>query len=357
MTDQAGYTSNTTLEAIADRLRAVNTILISTHVKPDGDAIGSTLALARALMRLEKDVTVVHHGPWSHRFDPYLGDVEILHYEGQCDLPETEAIVIADTGAWSQLTRLKPHLEPRHDKTIVIDHHRHGSDCAALRFIEPEASAVCEPMARLCKLLLDVEKLPVDIAEPLYFGIATDTGWFRFNSVRPETFHLAAEFIAAGVDQSAIYRHIEQGDNVPSLILLRKALDSMELLNENGSALMLLTQENIKDAKADPDDTTGLIDVPQRVQSIRVVGLVVELRPDLTKISLRSKPGDQPGEPFVNVDLLAGVFGGGGHVHAAGAKVGKPVAEVLTELRELLNDPDEFIGLHQELTSRLEGEA
>ncbi|MFG0252793.1 MAG: bifunctional oligoribonuclease/PAP phosphatase NrnA, partial [Phycisphaerales bacterium JB038] len=299
MTQQAGYSSNTTLAAIADRLREANSILIGTHVKPDGDAIGSTLALARALRRLGKEITVVHHGPWSHRFDPYLGDIEIMHHEGQGELPETDAIVITDTGAWSQLTRLKHHLEPRRDKTIVIDHHRHGSDSSAWRFVEPEASAVCEPLARLCKLLLEVERLPVEIAEPLYFGIATDTGWFRFNSVRPETFQLAAEFIAAGVDQSALYRHIEQGDEVPSLILLRKALDSMELLNDNGSALMLLTQRDIKEAKAEPDDTTGLIDVPQRVRAIRVVCLVVELRPDLTKISLRSKPGDQPDEPFV----------------------------------------------------------
>jgi phosphoesterase RecJ-like protein len=354
MSDKTGYTSNTTLETIAQTLRQARTVLITTHVKADGDAIGSTLALARALIRLGKEVTVVHHGPWSHRFDPYLGEVKITHYEGQCELPETDAIVITDTGAWSQLTRLKPYLEPRREKAIIIDHHRHGSDAAALRFIEPEAAAVCEPLARLCKLLLDTERLPIEIAEPLYFGIATDTGWFRFNSVRPETFHLAAEFVASGVDQSALYRQIEQGDNVPSLILLRMALDSMELHNDNSSALMVLTQRNIKDAKADPDDTTGLIDVPQRVHDIRLVCLVVELKPELTKISLRSKPGDRPGEPFVNVDLLAGVFGGGGHVHAAGAKVAKPVEEVLSELRLLLDDPDEFLGLHEELTSRLE---
>ncbi|HEB61367.1 MAG TPA: hypothetical protein ENJ06_06030 [Phycisphaeraceae bacterium] len=352
--NRKNYTSNADLQDIADRLRRGERITITTHVKPDGDAIGSSIALARTLDLLGKETTVVYHGPWPHRFDEYTEDVNIIHHSDDAHLPAADLVVITDTGAISQLQKLENYLKANREKVIIIDHHRHGSDIADVRYIEPEAPAVCEPMAELCRLLLQQPLLPVEVATPLFIGIAMDTGWFRFNSVRPQTMHLAADLIEAGVDHSLVYRTIEQGDDLPRLELMRRALDSLELLNNNASALMVLRSSDIEEAGAHPDDTSGLIDVPQTVAAIRLVCLVVELKTGKTKISLRSKPGDHPDDPFVNVDLLAGHFGGGGHVHAAGAKVDKPVDEVLPELRALLDNPADFTGLHRQPQSRLE---
>ncbi|MCK4873101.1 MAG: DHH family phosphoesterase [Phycisphaerales bacterium] len=330
------YESNCDLSEIADRLGAASRVAVVTHTKPDGDAIGATLALARSLLARGVEATIIYHGPWPKRYECFLEETPVIHYQPGRSLPEVDVVVIVDTGAWSQLSQLRPHLEPMRDNAILIDHHRRGDDVAALRYIDPRAAAVCEPVAEVCRLLLGNDALPRDIAEPLFVGIALDTGWFKYSSVRPVTFRLAADMLDAGVDHAAIFRKIEMADRVPRLGLMQRALASLELLYDDSVALMLITRRDVKETHADPDDVSGLIDCPQTVEAIRVVCLVTELKPDVTKVSLRSKPSDDPDVPAVDVDVIAQKLGGGGHFHAAGAKVAKRYEDLLPTLREML---------------------
>jgi phosphoesterase RecJ-like protein len=339
MSADSSYVSNASIEDLADRLRCASRVAVTTHAKPDGDAIGSTIALARTLMQLGIRATAVYQGPWPKRFDPFVEGVPMVLHEPDQPLPDVDCLAILDTGAWSQLADLRPWIEPQHDNAILLDHHRHGDDVAALKYIDPRASAACEPTAELCRRLLEGETLPRDIAEPLLFGLAMDTGWFKYSSASPAAFRLAADLIEAGADQSSLFRRLEQRYLAPRLELFRRAVNSLELIHDGFAAIMTLTRDDFRETKAHPDDSSNFVDIPQMVGSVRAVCLLTELKPDLTKVSLRSKPADEPGDVEVNVHTLAQEIGGGGHKHASGARIAKPYPEAMPIVVELLR-PD-----------------
>ena len=231
-----------------------------------------------------------------------------------------------DTGAWSQLADLRPWLEGRADSTVVVDHHRHGDpDLATMRLIDIHAAAACEPVAGLCVGLLGVDSpaaLPVEVATPLYLGLATDTGWFKFPSVTPRTLRLGADLLDAGVDADALYQITEQSDSPARLQLIRRALDSLKLLDGSRVAVMKLRRRDFDETGADPDESGGIIDIPKSVGAVRVVALLTEVDGANAKLSLRSKAH---ADDEVDVNLVAQRFGGGGHKHAAGARIAEPL--------------------------------
>ncbi|MBL0928430.1 MAG: DHH family phosphoesterase [Phycisphaerales bacterium] len=336
------WTSNTTPDEIADRLRAASRIALLTHSKPDGDAVGSTLSLARALRHAGKQAWPVYLAPWPRRFDEVVGPTPVIHESHGCfDAPPLDSIdtaVVIDTGSWGQVADARPWLEKRPDRTIVIDHHRHGdADMAALRWIVPEAAAAAELSAHVCIRLLRLPSaadLPGDVAEAVYLGLATDTGWFRFSNTTDRTMSLAAELMRAGVDANRLYRIVEQNDTAGRLRLMGRALNSVKLhegpLGRDSIASMTLSLRDFAECGANQDDSGGFTDLPQALASVKVVAFFTELEPSaeghpVTKVSLRSKAGD----PWVDVNAVAKSMGGGGHVHAAGMKLKAPMSEAL----------------------------
>lgn len=327
------YVSNTGLDEVADRIRSARKIVVTTHVKPDGDAIGSSLALVRALRRLDIEAEAWYLPPLTEVFQTLLEPTPYrIVTESSQPPPDADLVVILDTGARSQLKLLEAWLGERRERICIIDHHIQGDpDLGALRVIRPEAAAASEIVANL----IDELGAPIDleIAQPLYVGIATDTGWFRFSNVSARVFRLAAKLIDAGVDHPAMYRLIEQNDEPTRLRLLARALSSLELLSGGRVALLTLRQSDFRDVGASVEETHGFSDIPQSIGSVEVVCLVTEADRSSTKLSLRSKDG-----PYaVDVNQLARAFGGGGHARASGAKIDGPIDSVRERVIETLN--------------------
>lgn len=337
------YVSNATLTQIAQRLSEAKRVAVFTHAKPDGDAVGSTLALARSLALTGKAATPVYLAPWSGRFDALVGGTPVLHErQGVWQDPvivAADACAVLDTGSWNQLADAKAFLQPRRAATVLVDHHPHGdADVAELRHIETRAASACELVAELCRLILgapSLRGLPRVVAEPLYLGLATDTGWFRYSNTSAATLRMAADLIDAGVDHNRLYRRIEQSDSPRRLLLTRRALDTLEFIAGERGAMMIVSQRDIEECHATQDELGGLTDLPQSVGSVRVVAVLTEADPALTKVSLRSKAPDD-GQTLIDVNKIAQTMGGGGHVHAAGAKLRTPLAEATATVRAAL---------------------
>lgn len=332
--NKAEWASNADVGVVVARLRAAERVAVLTHLKPDGDAVGSTLALARTLTRIGKHATPVYMDPWANRFDAIVGDTDVIFeregWEADERVRGADLVVVCDTGSWGQIAGARAYVEARSDRAVIIDHHAHGDpEMAPMRLIETKAAAACEIMARVCGGLLgvDAEALPVDVAQALYLGIATDTGWFRYSNTTRATLVLAADLLAAGVCANALYQAVEQSDTEGRVRLIGRAVEGMEILDDGALALITIRQKDLKECGARLDEAGGLTDLPQMIGSVRAVAVLIEQEDGSTKISLRSK-AEAPGmTDVVDVNEAAQTLGGGGHKHAAGARLAEGVVE------------------------------
>ena len=350
------YTQSTLdLDAAAARMAAAGgPVLVLTHAKPDGDAFGSVVALVAALRRGGGEAfgVLVPPVPAALSARPGAALVSVWHDgAGVAALPvppdRVALFVVVDTGAWSQVGPLREVVEPRLDRTLVIDHHLSGDIAASDRLVDGAAAATCEMVAALIRRLPAgsdaVAAAPLAdpvIGEALFMGIASDTGWFRYSNVRPATLELAATLIRAGVDHAELYQKLERAERPEKLALLTRALQSLTYVAGGRAALMSLRPADFVQTGAAPEETEGLIDLPQRVGRVLVTVLLTESpgvagEPPLTRMSFRSRHAADPADT-VNVADLAAKLGGGGHARAAGAKASRPVAVMCDEVAALL---------------------
>lgn len=330
------YVSNTTPDAVADAMRHADRILITSHQKPDGDAMGSVLAVHRALTAIGKTSQIYLGGPIEPCLLTVAGPTPINRLEDGMPGDDFDLAIVVDTGAWSQLAPIEPWLRSRREMTIGIDHHVHGDDVAARRIVEPMAAATTQVLLSIIDALgVDLDGGEHGIAEALFVGLATDTGWFRYGNAEEDVFATAARLLALGVEKSRLYQIIEESHRPARLTLEGRALTSLAYAAEGSVSIMSLTAQDFIDAEGTTEDLTGLVNLPMVVGSIRVSILLVESEPELTKISFRSKraaPGADA-DDFVDVNLLARTFGGGGHKHAAGARIAAPLSDALAQIR------------------------
>jgi len=335
------YLANLTLDHAADLLRSCSgPIAVITHTKPDGDAAGSLVALVTTLNAMGKQATGLLVPPVLDSLDFLANAHGVRVLDSDPRLPKDLAmLVIVDTGAYSQVGPLAEDVRTVLGKTLILDHHLSGDIAAAHRYIDPGAAAAAEIIAQLSGKLLGSKNIGTQarqtINDALFTGIASDTGWFRFSNVTPQTHRLAADLIAAGVSHTDLYARLEQAERPEKLRLLIRAVDSLELLADDRAAVMTLRTEDFVVSGARTEETERLIDIPQQVGSVQVIVLISEAEGDtgpITRISFRSKPI----EGAVNVAELAAQFGGGGHARAAGAKVDEPIDVVRPRVVEAL---------------------
>jgi phosphoesterase RecJ-like protein len=333
------WASNSDLPAIASWLRGVKRVVVLTHVKPDGDAVGSTVAATRAInLAAGRQVAMPWYwGPLPDWMPEVIGDTAYRVVDEQNraehdDGEDPDGVLILDTGSWTQLHEVREWLLKRTHIAAMIDHHRQGDpDVADKRVIEGDAAAVCEPVAELCSLLLKapgVSALPLEVAEPLYLGLATDTGWFKHSNVSPPVLRTAAALLEAGVNHSRLYALVEQRDRVSRLRLMARALSSLELHDRDRIAVLTLTLQDFHDCHAASTDSAGFSELALSADKVQVCVLITEAfvhegDGNITKVSFRSKEGPDS----VDVNAVAKKLGGGGHIRAAGAKVSAGVAE------------------------------
>lgn len=339
-----GWASNISIVDTAAWLRTLRNVVVTTHVKPDGDAIGSTLAIARAinLFRNARAAEVWYFGPMPPFAPKVIGDtpVRLIDYTAHPG-GEPDGIVIVDTGSWQQLEGPQAWLRERTSRAAVVDHHVQGDPDVAQRLhIDTTCAAACQIAAELCRAILGVPSvadLPLDIATPCYLGLATDTGWFRHSNVTPAVFTTAASLLGAGVDCAELYRIVEQTDRPARVRLLARALSSLELFDNDRFAIMRLTRRDFDECGAQQGDAGGFADYAQTIESVRVVAMLTESEPDaarnpVTKVSFRSKDADGG----VDVNRVARTFGGGGHIRASGARVNADVTQTARLVLEAL---------------------
>ncbi len=329
------YKSNATYQDIAARLDEASRIALITHEKPDGDAFGSLLALARVLRPRGKVADIFVMGPLEASLVVIAEDTRYERVESQPPDDSYDLAVVVDTGSWSQLEPLEPWLRRNHDRVVGLDHHVYGDEVASKRVVDTAAASTTQ-------ILLDLfDQMNVElsggigsVAEALFVGLATDTGWFRHANANAACFASVARFLEAGVDSARLFQIIEESFRPPRLSLMARALSSVQYAREQTVAIMCLGRDDFEQTRGSTDDVTALVNIPMQIESVRVSVLLTQLIPGQTKISFRSKPSRSAEVKasmggLDDVNQLARHFGGGGHVHAAGARVQLDMDEAL----------------------------
>lgn len=313
-------------------------VRLLTHAKPDGDALGSTLALTYALQQRAVEVEVVFVPPVPDALAALDARGVLSLYDPNQTYAEPSRVILLDTGAWQQLGPARVLIEPFLDHALIIDHHLSGDIPAKHRFLDPTAAATAELLTPLLDAIDALRPHPQgpigsDAAALLFTALASDTGWFKFSNTTARTHRLAARLIELGVDHARLYGKLEQTERPAKLRLMARAMANLELTADDQACLIPLARADFEAAGARDDETERLVDLPQVVAGVRVVVLLSERMDSegqvLTSLSFRSKPGSRA----VDVAALANHFGGGGHARAAGAKLRGPLHDHLAKVR------------------------
>ena len=316
----------TDLDAVAAAIHEHGRFLVTSHENPDGDALGSLLAMQLALEQLGKDTMMTLTGeaplPGEYRF---LG----LADRGlRRDLPgdRGERVLIALDCA-NETRPADPSILDRGLLTINIDHHHDNTRFAAVNLVVPDASSTSEILADLFQAL-GVE-LTQEIAQPLYVALVTDTGRFQYTNTTPKTHRLAARLIEAGADVRAVFQNVYETVHFPKLKLLARALERAETFAGGRVVVSHLVRADFGEAGAVEPFSEGIIDYLRGVEGAQLAVLIREPPRDgspVRKVSLRSSID------VLDVSALAREFGGGGHRQAAGFGTDLPVAEITARL-------------------------
>lgn len=300
---------NDDIIAIANYLKENDDFILIMHIAPDGDTIGSTLALYAALRGLGKRVQAVCHDkmPVVYSFLPHIRDVITPEKAVKSD----NAIAIDCAGA-DRMGRASALFEAaRH--TVSIDHHGTNTMFAELNKVDPSAAAAGEIIYKIIYTLLD-GRLTRDIADCLYTAVLTDTGCFAHSNTTENSFQTAAELMRFGIDPSELNRLIYRTVSLPKTRLLGYALSNVELFNSGSIGMCVISQADLGRVHARAEDTEGIIDHIRDIESVQIAMFIRECLDGDYKVSLRSVEGN-------DVAMLAQNFGGGGHPCAAGFKI------------------------------------
>jgi phosphoesterase RecJ-like protein len=306
---------HTTLETVKSIILTHKRFLLTTHVNPDGDGIGSELALSQFLRKLGKEVTIVNHSRTPENYDFLDPNHEILNFvpERHRDkILQADVIIIVDTNQPDRLRSMEPFVQQSKAIKIVIDHHLDANNFAQHYLIDEEATSTGEIVYHLLHVI-DTNLFDQQIAYALYTAIMTDTGSFRYPRTDPEIHTITAHLIELGVDPTEIFSQVYEQWSPGRMRLLGKALSAMQTAYEGKLAYLVCTQEMFKETGSNEVETDNFTTYPMSIKGV-VVGILINELPNGVKISFRSK-GEIP------INELANEFGGGGHKNAAGARL------------------------------------
>jgi len=293
------------LNTIADILKKGERFFLAGHKDPDGDAIGSLLALGETLSLSGKDVVLFNEGPIAGSFASLKGAERIVsNFDPESGF---DALLVLDCADLERVGSVSSRLS-KAEPLINIDHHRNNSQFGNLNLVDPDSSSVGEIIYRLIK----AADLPMNaaIAENIFVAIQTDTGSFRYDNTTREAFHIAGEMLGWGVSPWKISRKIMDGYKLKKLRLLESTLRTIELYYAEKVGLISITKQMLLEAGADDFDSDRFVDYPRALSGVEIAVLIREIGKDYYKFSLRSND-------WVNVAELASHFGGGGHPRAA----------------------------------------
>lgn len=306
-------------------------ITITTHINPDGDALGSALALYYYLNDKGKKARICVYGEIPYNMEFLPGIEKVVNYEKEPvydDILNSDLIVVADLNDLSRIRSLADPIKESKAAKIVIDHHIEPKDFADIYLVNPDASSTGELIWKL--LDYDTEfNLSKTIAELLYVAIMTDTGSFRFPRTTGNLHRIIASLIDAGADPVLLYDNVYNTNPFRTMKLLGEAFASMELFHDGKLCLMKVTDEMFEKTGSVEDDIENFVEKTLSIRGVKLGILISEIRQrNEIRISFRSK-GD------IDSRSLAARFGGGGHFHASGARVyGREYSELVNNVIE-----------------------
>ena len=319
--------SETSFEQIGRALREHQRFAILSHVRPDGDALGSQLALGLSLKKLGKDVRIWNEDGMLEKYS-FLPSAEVLT-KPPAEPEDVDVAIALDTAIQNRLGTTLPAV--RSAKVWVnVDHHPSNPGYGDLVYINPKAPATGQILFELIRS----EKLPIDaaIAENLYVAISTDTGSFQYPNTTARTFEMAAELVRAGVDVGRVSQLTYENYPRRRAELLRDLLGTMRFEANDRVASFSLSLATAKKLGVLPEHNEGLIDHLRAIHGVIVAVFFEELADGKVRVSMRSK------SEKVNVCAICEKFGGGGHVLAAGARIPGTLAEVEKKILEEVRD-------------------
>jgi phosphoesterase RecJ-like protein len=304
-----------------------NSFLLSTHVNPDADALGSVLSLAYILKNLSKDVRIVNHSstPYNLKFLDEAGIIEKYDARLHDDIfNKSDVCMLLDLNQANRIVSMEKAFRDFKGIKVCIDHHQNNENIFDYSFGGAEYNATCE-------ILYDfitetkIAKLDYSIAYQLYAGIMTDTGSFRFERTSPRLHKIAAELLETGVNPTDIYDKIYNQFKFGRVKLLGEALSNIKLDSTGKIAYMTVTLDSLERNNSSEADVDGFVNYCLTIQDVQIGIFFYELK-DGIKVSFRSK-GKIP------VNKLAGEFNGGGHINASGSRLDNiPLDDVIDKI-------------------------
>lgn len=325
------------IEDILPLLRTPQKIFITTHFKPDGDAIGSMLALYHYLTKKGHQVTPVSPGELPEFLMWMPGVRHLVNFEAEPDtakkaLKEADYIFCVDFNAFSRTKHLTQLLEDATQPKVMIDHHLMPDPVWAYGVSRPEKGSTCEMVYDFINMADDNDLIDVAIAECIYTGALTDTGSFRFPVTSPETHEMVANLMRHGLQHSRVHDLVYDAWSIKRMQFLGYVLlEKMEILPQYKSGLICLTRKDIKLFDIGSGDTEGLVNYPLSIAGIRFSTLITE-HADEVKLSFRSK-GDFDVSKFSREH-----FNGGGHFNASGGRTTQSFTDTVTLFKKILSD-------------------
>ena len=312
---------NDSFVTIAEQMRTADTILLFTHINMDGDALGSSVALCRALRDLGKTCYILLEDEISDNLkfldkDYCTWDPEIMKDPDLC--------VCLDCGEEGRFPKRAEKFREGKVK-ICIDHHRTSDPICDYNHIDPEASATGELVYKLIRCL----DVPIDkeIGEALFAAITTDTGNFQYTNTTAETHRIAAELYDAGIDGNYVSIQIYERIRIERLRLTTRILDTLQLFGDGKVAITYVNQEMLDETGASMDEAEGIVATLRSIDGVQISAILKEKNPGEIKVSMRAKEqGD--------VAMIAKEFAGGGHKKAAGFTLHCSMEEAVTLVSE-----------------------
>lgn len=306
-----------TLDNILEEINNAKTIVIITHENPDGDAIGSSLAMKLALEQLGKKADlIIPEYPSAFKFLPGINEIK-----EKSEIEKYDLAIALDCASVKLLNGFSNYFDKAKTK-VVIDHHSSNTMFADYNYVDQDAPAC----AQLLLVVFNYFKIEVtkDIGTCILAGIITDTGGLRYDGVTADTFRFVAELCEKGIKVSKVYQQVFASKTRAKFELHKIALDRLEFFEDGKVTFTYITKEDERKVQAQNGDYDGIVENGRDVQGVEVSIFLRETEKGI-KVSLRSKN-------YVNVSEVAMIFGGGGHIRAAGCTIQGSIEQVKNQL-------------------------
>lgn len=317
-------------------LQSSKNVVITCHKGPDGDAIGSCLALYLYLKMHHKNVSVIVPDDFPYFLKWLPKSEDILCYDTKKEnsdklINDADLIFSLDYNSLSRTGDMATILKSSEAKFIMIDHHQQPDEYAEVTYSDTTICSTCQMVYHFIEALGDLQLIDESIANCIYTGIMTDTGSFRFRSTTSTTHRVIANLIDIGIDNAKIHQNVYDSNSYNRLQLLGKSLTNLKVIPELNTAYISLSAAELEEHNAQKGDTEGVVNYALSLQGIKLAAIFKEdLNSGLVKISFRSK-GDFSVNEFARTH-----FNGGGHTNAAGAASNLPLNDTLDKFISIL---------------------